>query len=144
MATYDTVEELRTAINGALDIVMEGTVADYAKDALYISIGINVYSAEEGKYKRRGNNGGLQSMDNIVTKYDPSGKELIVENVATGTYKHSGWRLDELVEKGKGFDFGGNAMYPRPFYDYADKMLSDEPIRSGLDKDVEKQLNDLV
>lgn len=144
MATYDTVDELKNAINGALETVMEGTVADFAKDALFISIGVNVYSAEEGKYKRRGENGGLQDMNNIVARYDPSDRELIVENVATGTYSHSGWRLDELVEKGTGYDFGGNAMWERPFYNYADEMLSDEPLKSGLDRAVEKELNDLV
>ena len=143
MATYQTVEEIETAIDEALVKIMESDVADVVVFSLQRAMKQEVYSFPQGVYVRREYNGGLIDVHNITANYDQKSRELIVEAVATGTESHAGMRIDDAVEAGKDYDYGGNAAIARPFYKRADEIVSNEASRI-IDETMSNMLENMI
>ena len=124
MADYENVYSFERALGSAIRKFMSKNVANRTETALLERIESEVYSYPESLvYHRRHQ---LDNRKNIDKEYvqtssnDSLDGELTVQTVATGTFNHRGVRLDAMVESGSGVDWGGNAVYQRPFYRYAD------------------------
>ena len=142
-ATYNTIEEIAVTLDNAIEEAMtSGGIDDAAKMALKIKIREKVYKyAQSPLYHRRGDDGGLMDTKLMVSNYDRESRELSIQTHAMGTFKHSEDRLDELVETGTGFDYGGNAVIPRPFYDDADQYASSGVVHTLMDDTLQGYLD---
>lgn len=95
--------------------VMETVMAEMVKDEEQKAIDKTVYDAykpgtEDGEpwvYKRRRDNGGLRSRDNmkVNVKRVGDGIELSVENITKGA---NGYEISEGIEYGTGYEYTSN------------------------------------
>lgn len=144
MAAYETVGEIEKALDDAIELAMsEDENGDIAKFILRKAIIENVYSFGVGwRYERRGDSGGLSDTSLMESNYDRESREMTVRSNARGTFKHEEDYLDELVESGTGYDWGGNPEVPRKFYDYADEIADSEG-KAMMDGTLQVYLNRL-
>ncbi|MEK4907333.1 hypothetical protein [Niallia sp. FSL M8-0099] len=117
--------------------VMETVMAEMVKDEEQKAIDKTVYDAykpgtEDGEpwvYKRRRDNGGLRSRDNmkVNVKRVGDGIELSVENITKGA---NGYEISEGIEYGTGYEYTSNRdgtadqyTSPRPFTQETEKEI---------------------
>ncbi|MFS0657354.1 hypothetical protein AB1L07_01850 [Niallia alba] len=117
--------------------IMNNEMAEMVKDEEQKAIDKTVYDAykpgtEDGEpwvYKRRRDNGGLRSRDNmkVDVKRVGDGIELSVENVTKGA---NGYEISEGIEYGNGYEYTSNRdgtadqyTSPRPFTEETSKQI---------------------
>lgn len=124
---FEHVYQIEKEIDTRIDKFMQDHITGKAEAVLLENIEAEVYSYPEPMvYKRRHQ---LDNPANIMSYYNVGDKELTVETLASGTFRHKGVRLDAMVENATGVDWGGNAIYKRPFY-----AKADEDMQKYLDK----------
>ena len=142
---FDNIEKLLKHLDKQyIAPTMQNEMADMVKDEEQRIIDKTVYDAykpgtsdgEPWVYKRRRDKGGLRSRDNMVTNVHQSveGVELTVENVTKGA---NGYRIDEVIESGKGYEFTTNrdgtaSQYtsPRPFTKNTEESIASKDLHT--------------
>lgn len=130
---FKSLDALMGSIKKKIDNALENEVAEIVKETEQQSAIYEVYAVYEPRmYERRGGDGGLGDMENMVSTV--SGGTLTVTNETSfnsgyGT-SNSGSNLDELVEYGDGggghhYDYPDRGFYqPRPFIQKTEESLA--------------------
>lgn len=150
MAEYDSVLDLMTALDGAINEAMTNPMlVDYVKETLQKSIQSNVYQGYDPiLYHRRRADGGLADKENMVVT-NHTGGVLEIEDQASGREFEGYWgkvradeRIDDLIEAGGYSSYNVDFITqeppgPRPFYQPADEMLDEELISEMICTNIE-------
>lgn len=119
--TFKSIEELEKYIEQQATEILATEGLKEVRKTMQKNVETEVYSkytpnnGEPYRYERRKTNGGLQDEQNIVVTNKRS-DGVDIENITTGT---RGYRLDEVIESGKGYEYtynrdGANPPYTKP------------------------------
>ena len=127
---FDSIEELMEYVKKDMVKTIHRN-SDEIEDVMLINIKQNVYNAYDPvSYKRRWENGGLYSRDNIMVKAKPvaDGVSIQIENETKANGWDKGQLLAEIIEYGVGDPEDSETpdyAKPRPFV---------EPTREDLEE----------
>jgi len=133
MGLREDVAMAEAKLNLAIQQVMEGQVADLARDAMTQAVETEVYDAYTPiKYqRRRSRDGGLQDTTVMAQHYDPVTRTLTLENLSRDN--RSGRLIPPLIEEGKGYRMHQqDAPFPRPFHAEAERLMGEGLFEDGL------------
>lgn len=133
MGLREDVAMAEAKLNLAIQQVMEGQVADLARDAMTQAVQTQVYDAYTPiKYqRRRSRDGGLQDKNVMAEHYDPATRTLTLENRSRDNY--SGRLIPPLIEEGKGYRMHPEEQpFPRPFHKEAERLMGEGLFEDGL------------
>ena len=150
---FNNIKELQKYLNSQINQVMQNEMANMVKDEEQRTIDKTVYDSykpgtsdgEPWVYKRRRDDGGLRSRENMKVNINQSveGVELTVENVTKGA---QGYRIDEVIESGKGYEYTSNRdgtanqyTSPRPFTKNTEESIAAKDLHT---KTMRKALKD--
>lgn len=136
--TFDSIAKLLKHVEkNHFRPVMETVMAEMVKDEEQKAIDKTVYDAykpgttdgEPWVYKRRRDNGGLRSRDNMKVDVKRVGDdiELSVENVTKGA---NGYAIAEGIEYGRNYEYTSNRD------DTADQYLAPRPFTNETEKEI--------
>lgn len=122
MSLAADLARFQSKLAGAIQMAMEGVVADTAKAFLSDAVETEVYEKyEPTMYVRRGMNGGLADPENMEARYDADTMTLEVEDVRRD--EESGRLVAPVVESGRGYDYFSPGS--RPFHRAAEKNMAE-------------------
>ena len=127
---FDSIEELMEYVKKDMIKTIHRN-SDEIEDVMLINIKQNVYNAYDPQsYKRRWENGGLYSRDNIIVSAKPvvDGVNIFIDNITKGGGWDKGARIAEIIEYGVGDPEDSDTpeyAKPRPFI---------EPTREDLEE----------
>lgn len=131
------------ALGDAINVTLEGEVAEGAKAAISEAVQTEVYDAySPTEYDRRGlQGGGLADTSVMIARLDPFAHELTVTDESRDN--DSGRLIAPVVESGQGYEWGNSEIaycrMPRPFHEVAEERFAEsgefeEALARGLEK----------
>ena len=146
MGLAQDIAAFEAKLGAAVEDTMEREVFLNAGLAIVQSVFPNVYERyDPDEYVRRYEEGGLadpRNMEITERRYDRAGGryEIEVRNTTEGVDGEG--PIDQVIEKGVGYDWKGSRIYrqqpyPRPFYEAAEKIAAEggyveSALRDGL------------
>lgn len=126
MPTFSSLKEMEKYIQDEINKSLKNDVAPVVKEVMSAEVQNTVYSVYEPKmYKRRYNNGGLMSENNMNDTLIKDGVIAVSNDTPFNGKNYSGKTLTEVVVTGEGYTYDYPYEYnqPRDFIEATRKDL---------------------